>query len=135
MKRESLFIFLADAILIVHVLFVLFVVLGLVAVYVGYFMGWQWVRIRTFRILHLLAIVFVTVQAWMGARCPLTHWEIALRTEAGQASYAGSFIQHWLQQLLYYNAPDWVFVLLYTCFASAVGASWFIVRPEARTKQ
>ncbi len=125
-------ILLADAILIVHVLFVLFVVFGLVAVYLGYFLKWRWVRNRVFRILHLIAIGIVAVQSWLGVICPLTVWEMALRAEAGADSYSGSFIQHWLQSLLYYQAPEWVFITVYTGFGGLVLLSWFVVRPVER---
>lgn len=128
----SLLILLADSILVVHVLFVAFVVLGLLAIYAGYFLRWQWVRNKTFRILHLSAIGYVVMQSWLGVVCPLTTWEMTLRAEAGTATYAGSFIQHWLQHLLYYTAPEWVFVVVYTVFGSLVAASWLIVRPNRR---
>ncbi len=130
MSRQLLFLWLADFILVVHVLFVLFVVCGLLAIYLGYALQWQWVRNRVFRLAHLAAIGIVVLQAWLGVICPLTSWEMALRDRAGEATYSGSFIQHWLQQLLYYSAPDWVFVLLYTVFGSLVLASWWLVRPN-----
>lgn len=129
----SLLLLLADTLLILHVLFVAFVVLGLFAVYAGYFLNWQWVRNRVFRIVHLCAIGYVVVQAWLGVVCPLTTWEMALRAEAGVATYSGSFIQYWLQSLLYYRAPEWVFIVVYTLFGSLVLASWFVVRPRKRT--
>ncbi len=132
MTRESLLIFLADAILLVHFLFVCFVVFGLLAIYLGYFLNWAWVRNRLFRITHLIAIGIVVLQAWLGVICPLTTWEMALREEAGTAVYSGSFVQHWLQSLLYYTAPDWVFTVLYTAFAALVLASWFVVRPSPK---
>ncbi|MGO2392666.1 MAG: DUF2784 domain-containing protein [Halomonas sp.] len=121
---------LADAILVSHVLFVAFVVLGLLAVYAGYFLHWQWVRNSAFRIIHLCAIGYVVGQAWLGFVCPLTTWEMALREKAGVIAYSGSFIQYWLQNLLYYSAPDWVFIAVYTLFGSLVLASWFVVRPN-----
>lgn len=127
-----LIILLADALLILHVLFVAFVVLGLFAVYVGYFLSWQWVRNRVFRIVHLCAIGYVVVQVWLGVVCPLTIWEMALRAKVGTATYSGSFIQHWLQSLLYYSAPEWVFIVVYTLFGSLVLASWFVVKPRQR---
>ncbi|OGO76092.1 MAG: hypothetical protein A2203_07230 [Chromatiales bacterium RIFOXYA1_FULL_46_5] len=132
MSRELLLLLLADAILLVHVLFVCFVVFGLVAVYLGYFFNWYWVRNLKFRLLHLVAIGIVVLQSWLGVICPLTIWEMALRKEAGAATYSGSFIQHWLHQLLYYTAPEWVFMLLYSAFGALVLASWFLVRPKRR---
>lgn len=130
MSRELLLLLLADAILILHVLFVCFVVFGLFAVYLGYFLNWCWVRNLKFRLLHLLAIGIVVLQSWFGVICPLTIWEMALRKEAGAGTYAGSFIQHWLHQLLFYTAPEWVFIVLYSTFGLLVLASWFLVRPK-----
>ena len=121
---------LADLLLTVHVMFVLFVVVGLVLILVGGAIGWRWVRHPWFRLAHLVAIGFVAVQAWFGRICPLTIWEMALRERAGQATYAGSFIQYWLQALIYYNLPPWVFTTAYTGFALLVAASWVWVRPE-----
>ena len=133
MSEQSLLLLLADALLLIHVLFVGFVVLGLVAIYLGFFLHWRWVRNRWFRVLHLMAIIIVVLQSWLGLICPLTIWEMALREKAGAAVYAGSFIQHWLHQLLYWQAPDWVFIVVYTVFGALVLASWFIVRPASRT--
>lgn len=130
MSNQALLLFLADSILVLHVLFVLFVVFGLLAIYLGYFLKWPWVRNRYFRIMHLVAIAIVVAQSWAGVICPLTIWEMALRAEAGSTTYSGSFIQHWLQSLLYYSAPEWVFISLYTVFGSLVLASWFVVRPN-----
>ena len=128
--QELLLILLADAILVTHVLFVLFIVLGLVCIYLGYFLKWSWVRNRTLRILHLLSIGIVVVQSWLGMICPLTIWEMAIREKLELDVYSGSFIQHWLQSLLYYHAPEWVFIVLYTIFGSLVLTSWFVVRPN-----
>ncbi|MEX1201110.1 MAG: DUF2784 domain-containing protein [Methylophaga sp.] len=135
MSRESLFLLLADVILAIHVLFVGFVVFGLVAIYAGYFLHWNWIRNRLFRILHLLAIGIVVGQAWLGMICPLTIWEMSLREAAGTSVYTGSFIQYWLHKLLYWDAPGWVFVALYTGFGSLILASWYFVRPYAPNQQ
>ena len=125
----------ADALLIIHVLFVGFVVLGLFAIYLGYALRWSWVHNVWIRTVHLLAIGIVVAQAWMGVICPLTIWEMSLRQAASDETYAGSFIQYWLHQLLYYQAPDWVFVLCYSVFGALVLASWFVVRPVYRRDQ
>ena len=120
----------ADAVLIVHVAFVLFVVAGLAAVFVGAAARWRWVRSRAFRLAHLAAIGVVVAQAWLGVVCPLTTLEMALRARAGDATYAGSFVAHWLHAALYWQAPAWVFAVAYTAFGAAVLASWFAVPPD-----
>ena len=120
----------ADTLLILHTMLVGFVILGLVATFAGYFCQWRWVRNFWFRLSHLIVIGVVVLQSWLGVLCPLTSWEMALRAKVGEAGYEGSFIQHWLQSILYYSAPDWVFSLAYTVFGALVLASWFVVRPE-----
>lgn len=123
---------LADAVLLLHVAFVLFVVLGLVLILVGGLAGWSWVRNQWFRRLHLAAIGIVVAQAWAGVVCPLTLLENALRTQAGQAGYPGGFIAFWLRYALYYQAPPWVFTVLYTAFGALVLIAWVFVRPGRR---
>jgi hypothetical protein len=130
MESGVLYVLAADTLLVAHILFVLFVVLGLVLVLVGKVRDWFWVRNPWFRIAHLAAIAVVVLQSWAGVVCPLTTWEMALRERAGDVTYAGTFISHWLDTLLYYQAPAWVFALCYTIFAAAVVASWFWVRPR-----
>lgn len=121
---------LADTILVVHVLFVAFVICALLLVYLGGLLDWRWVRNPWLRILHLAAVAVVVLQSWLGLICPLTIWEMSLRAKAGDRVYEGSFISHWLRELLYYEAPLWVFAVVYTVFGILVAASWLLVRPR-----
>lgn len=121
---------LADLVLATHVGFVAFVIVGLAAIWVGGLTGWSWVRNPWLRAAHLAGIALVVVQAWLGIVCPLTTLEMHLRERAGDATYAGTFIGHWLQRLLYYEAPPWVFVVCYTLFGLAVVGSWVKFRPR-----
>ena len=121
---------LADAILVFHVLVVIFVVFGLLLIIIGRFRGWGWVRNPRFRIAHLITVGVVMIQAWLGKICPLTTFEMYLRKQAGDAVYEGSFIAHWLSELLYFDLPVWVFAIIYTVFCAAVIVSWFVVRPH-----
>ena len=135
MEPKTFYLLAADMMLFAHALFVAFVVLGLFLVLCGKLLSWGWVRNRTFRLVHLLAIGVVVLQSWLGVVCPLTTWEMALRAKAGDATYGGSFISHWLETLLYYNAPAWVFVVCYTLFGLLVLVSWFWVRPNPSTRR
>lgn len=121
----DLYQILADTVLTIHVLVVVFVVLGLVLVLVGNRLGWHWVNNAWFRMAHLGAIAVVVAEAWLGVVCPLTTLEMWLRSKAGVDAYGGSFIEYWLQQILYYDAPAWVFVSVYTLFGLLVAATWW----------
>ncbi|NMT64273.1 DUF2784 domain-containing protein [Marinobacter orientalis] len=126
---------LADIVLTLHILVVVFVVLGLMLVLAGNRLGWRWVNNAWFRLAHLGAIGVVVAQAWLGAICPLTTLEMWLRSNAGAEAYGGSFVEHWLQQVLYYEAPAWVFVTAYTLFGLLVAAAWWRFPPRFRKRQ
>jgi hypothetical protein len=82
---------LADLVVGVHVLFVVFVVAGgLLA------LRWPWVAAA-----HLPAAVWGTLIEFRGWICPLTPLEQSLRASAGQAGYEGGFIEHYLLPVLY----------------------------------
>jgi len=135
-NSSSLYLLAADAALSLHVLFVAFVVVGLIVIFVGCAFSWPWIRDPIFRSVHLLAIGSVAAQSWFGMVCPLTTIEIAFRARAGDATYSGTFISHWLQKLLYYQAPDWVFIACYTAFGTLVAITWYFIRPRPfRTQQ
>lgn len=132
MPSEAIYLLAADTLLIVHTLFVLFVVFGVLAIYVGHYLSWDLIRNYWFRVLHLAAVAFVILEAWIGIICPLTIWEMQLREIAGGETYSGSFIQHWLQVILYYEAPAWVFTMLYSLFGILVFSSWLIIPPNKK---
>ena len=131
---ESFYSLAADAILVVHFGFVIFVVGGQLCIIIGYFRKWHWVRNLAFRICHLLAIAIVVSQAWLGRYCPLTIWESRLRLAAGKPAYEGTFVQEWVGRLIYYDAPLWVFAIIYTLFVALVLASWIWVKPRKSFK-
>jgi hypothetical protein len=126
-------VLLADTVLIIHACIVLFVVLGLPVVVVGNWRGWPWVNQRAWRVAHLLAIAIVVVQAWLGRYCGLTELESWLRAEAGQPGYERSFIAHWVQHFMYWEAPLWAFSILYTAFGLLVAWAWWRFPPAPHT--
>lgn len=125
-------LFLADLILVTHVLFVVFVVLGLVAILIGKYRCWNWVRNLRFRLIHLAAIGIVIAESWLGLVCPLTEWENRLREAASGEVYSNSFIQHWLHEILFYDFDPRVFTVAYTAFGFLVLAAWLFVPPERK---
>lgn len=129
-QAAALYATLANAVLMLHTAVVLFVVGGLLLVVAGNVAGWPWVNRLWFRLLHLAAIITVVAQSWLGVMCPLTTLESWLRQQDGTAAYSSSFIEHWLHQLLFYEAPSWVFTLAYSVFALLVAASWWVFPPR-----
>ena len=130
----SLSLLLANGVLIIHAGIAAFVVGGLVLTVVGNLNHWNWVNNIWFRAAHLAAIAVVVGESWLGLVCPLTTLEMSLRSRAGESSYGGGFIEHWLQQLLYYSAPPWLFVVVYTAFAVLVLATWYYFPPRFKRR-
>ena len=127
------YVALANAVLVLHVAVVLFVVGGLVLIVIGNWRRWRWVNTWWFRLAHLAAIAVVVAESWFGIVCPLTTLEAWLRVQAGVPIHGGSgFIEHWLQRLLYYDAPAWVFTLAYSAFALLVAVAWWRFPPRRR---
>ena len=95
---------LADAVVLIHALFIVFTVLGGLLV-----LRWHWVAL-----LHLPAAAWgVIVQVVVGGRCPLTPLEWHLRQRGGEAGYHDSFIDHYVTRLIYVdNPPDWLHPVL-----------------------
>jgi hypothetical protein len=112
---------LADAILVLHAAFVLFVVGGLPAIWIGVALDRPFAFNPWFRGLHLAAIGFVVVETVLGYMCPLTLWEHALR---GEVSDQG-FIQRWVHAWLFWRAPAWAFATAYLAFGALVAATWW----------
>lgn len=119
---------LADLILVVHALFVLFVVGGLLATWAGIALGMPFARNPWFRGAHLAAIGFVVLEALVGMMCPLTVWEAALRGEVAQQG----FLQRWIHAWLYWSWPMWVFEAIYVAFGALVALTWWRWPPRRR---
>lgn len=126
---------LADTVLLLHFGVVVFVVLGLPVILLGNKLSWFWVNNLWWRLAHLVAIGVVVLQAWLDQYCALTKLESSLREQAGQTGYERSFVEHWVQQLIYYEAPVWVFALVYTGFGLLVALAWWRYPPQADNKQ
>jgi hypothetical protein len=116
----------ADLILVVHFLIVLFNVGGLLVVWIGAPLGWRWVRNPWFRYAHLAAIAYVAAEALLGIMCPLTVWEDMLRGGVR----AESFVGRWVRYFLYYDAPEWVFTVAYLAWALATLITLKLIPPR-----
>ena len=86
-----LFRWTADALVLVHLLFVLFVVLGALLLV-------RWPRVAW---IHLPCAVWGALVELGGWICPLTPWERQLRIAAGRDGYTGGFIEHYVVPLIY----------------------------------
>jgi hypothetical protein len=117
-------------VLLVHFGVVLFVLGGLPLVVAGNRLHWRWVNSIWFRLPHVAAIGVIVAQTWLGQLCPLTTLESWLRLRAGSPPYTKTFVEHWVQRLLFYEAPFWLFTAAYTVFGLLVLAAWWYFPPR-----
>jgi len=86
-----LYRFAADAVLVAHFAFIVYVVLGGLVVA-------RWPKTL---FLHLPAAAWAVFVELSGRGCPLTAWENALRIRAGESGYGESFVEHYVLPLVY----------------------------------
>jgi hypothetical protein len=129
---QTRYLFLADAMLVLHAMIVFFNVGALPVIWLGYLRGWRFVRNFYLRMGHLVLIGFVTAETVFGAICPLTTWEDQLRLRAGaDARYEGGYVAHWLHRLIFFDCDQKYFIAGYVVFFVLVVATLVWVWPDA----
>ncbi len=127
---------LADLIVTVHFLYVMFAVGGQVIIMVGWVCRWQFIKQSTFRISHLIAVAFVALEAVMGIICPLTEWEYNLRQVAGQSVNRDlSFIARLVHTIIFYDFPPWIFTFIHVSFGVLVILTFIFIPPKFHKRE
>ncbi len=88
---------LADTVVIVHFSFIVFVA-------VGALLAWRWPGLVS---AHAVALAWGVGTVIIGFPCPLTALEKGLRSLAGDQAYAGGFIDHYLEGVVYPGQYTW----------------------------
>lgn len=125
---------LALTVLILHAAVIIFNVGGLIIIPLGAWRGWAFVRVFWWRALHLASLVIVAIQAVFGQACFLTVWENALRTQAGQTVEAMPLVARWVNDLIYWPLPLWVFAVIYIAVCAYALFLWRWVPPRRSTE-
>lgn len=120
----------AEAVVFLHFAWIVFVVTGAFFLY----------RRPRWRFLHLLAVLYslaIEVFVWT---CPLTYLEQWLWRRAGREAYRDAFITHYLEEIIYWRAPQWLLIALVglvaavTLFLYYVRPAGSVVRESSRAK-
>ncbi len=135
MDISDLYAFVANAIVAFHFTYVMFVVIGELAIILGWIFHWHWIRNLPFRIIHFIATLTVAIQALVKVPCPLTVWEADLRELAGQASERDiRFVARLIRSVIFFDFPDWFFLMLYVGFGAIVLITLILVPPKIKKK-
>ncbi len=115
---------LAALILAAHLGIIAFNLLGLVVIPLGAWRGWRFVRVPLWRMLHVASLAVVALQAIAGRACFLTIWQDEL---AGGAPGHTPLIMRWINSVLFWPLPLWVFGIAYVAvFAFVVLLLWWV---------
>jgi hypothetical protein len=123
----------ADLVLLVHALWVIFMVGGIVFTFAAWFRKslFEWARFRT---AHLLGLLFTASMGIFGWNCPLTNLESALRSEGSKAAYPGSFLAYYLDKVVYWEITQSTITALTIVLALFVVVT-YLVRPPSRVME
>jgi hypothetical protein len=125
---------LADIIVVIHFVWILFMLIGFIFTLCGFF--WKSFFDRwLFRTLHLFGIAYVSLLAIMGKYCPLTLWENILRAKYDPAlTYPGSFMIHYAEKLVYPDINPLI-IRIPTTFIAVFTVVIFIIKPPAKIRR
>lgn len=93
----------ADIVVAIHLGWILFIIGGAA-------IGWKIAWVKWLHVASLIFSICLQVFSWI---CPLTHLEFWLRSRdpAGEA-YSGTFIRHYLERWVYWEAPPGLILAL-----------------------
>jgi hypothetical protein len=121
---------LADLLVVIHFLFVAFVVVGQLLIMVGAPFRWRWTRNFWFRLAHLACIAIVASEAAANIKCPCTVWEDQLRAAAGKPVEEGTFMGRLAHNLLFYDADPALFPPMHMLFGALVLETFLLFPPR-----
>ena len=122
----------ASAVLYLHFAVVMFNVFWIVAIPLGAWRGWNFIRSFWWRGAHVIVLAVVAFQAVVGALCFLTLWQNFLLRAPGSPADDPSLIETIVTRLIFWPLPLWAFVVIYVAAFGYTLAMWWLVPPYRR---
>jgi hypothetical protein len=124
---------LSTLVLAIHAAVVAFNIFWMIAIPIGAWRGWRFVRSFWWRSAHIASLVIVAIQPLLGRYCFLTLWQEALKEMAGPTALAEpGWLERVLTLMVFWPLPPWIFVYLYVAAAVWTVSLWWIVPPNRR---
>jgi hypothetical protein len=125
----------ADLIVAIHCAYVSFVVVGQLAILIGWPLGWRWIRNPWLRAIHFTMITIVVVETLLSYECPLTAWERELRAMGGAPTLAqGDFVGRMASSVVFWLDGFEHLTLVYYAFGATVLSTMLLCPPRFRAK-
>jgi hypothetical protein len=119
---------LAELVLALHMAVIAFNVFGLVAIPLGAWARWDFVRVRWWRLLHIASLAVVALQAVLGRACFLT----ILQADLERGGEESPLVMRWVNSVIYWPLPMWVFTAAYVLVFAYVLALYRWIPPRRR---
>ncbi len=130
----NIYALLSDVVVVVHFLYALTIIVGLVLIYAGKFLKWRFVKNPVFRLIHLTMIMIVAFESIFHIECPLTYIEYKLLSLAKIHHQNTPFIAGFINKILFWNLPNEFFDMLYVAIAIVILLSFFVVPVDFKKK-
>ncbi|MDO4569705.1 MAG: DUF2784 family protein [Planctomycetia bacterium] len=124
------YVLLADFVVAIHCLYMFVIVVGLFLPYVGWFFRWSIIHNGFIRLLPLLMLLIVVIEAWCGVQCPLTTLENELRRAGGVALSEGTFVGRCFQKILFWPISRAWFKWIYSAVFLLFVVAWVWIPPR-----
>lgn len=122
----------ADLILFLHALWVLFMVGGIL-VTLGAFIKRSWFEWTLFRTVHLFGLLCTAAIGIFGWICPLTTLENALRSGSATGSRPESFLVYYLNKIVFWDFSRSELTIA-TTIAAVIVVMTYLLKPPARIR-
>lgn len=123
--------YLSRLVALIHLLYVLFVFLGIAVIYIGELFKIKFVRNIWFRTIHLIAMIIVAIQQYFLINCPLTILEKNLLLKSGNEVYDGAFVAHMINTY-HLNIPTSYYLPLYIGLSVLFMLTFLIIPPKIK---
>ena len=121
----------ADVLLLIHFGLAACITTGFFIIPLGYTLGWNWIKKRNLRLLHLFLMGVIATETIVGLTCPLTFLENMFR----DVDYSMSLMSYWVAEILYWDLPSQVFIFLYSMCLGWVLILWKICPPIEKIRE
>ena len=115
-----------EIVLFFHFFIFLFITFSFFLIPFGYFKKWEWVKNKYYRLIHLVLMGIILIETILGFMCPLTILENFLRNNIEVDNNLTQIIH----QIMYWNLPNYQFIILYILSFSYLIFLWFFFKPN-----
>ena len=116
----------SEIVLLFHFCIFLFITLSFFLIPLGYYLKWEWVKNKYYRLIHLVLMVIIFIETILGFMCPLTILENFLRNDIE----INNKITQIIHQIMYWDLPTYQFIILYLLSLLYLIFLWFFFKPD-----